>query len=68
MFFKEVLVDLLDGFLLRENPTPIGLQMVVVIIASKDEFSLGLAIEQRNACTPSSSTLLGCLRTLELWP
>lgn len=68
MFFEKVLVNLLDGFLLRENPTSVGLEMVVVIIANKSELSLELGIEEWNTCTLSSSTHRECLRMLELWP
>jgi len=46
VFFEEVLVDLLEGFFLYENPAPVRLQMVVVIIASKGEFSLWPGIER----------------------
>ena len=35
MFLEKVLVDFLQGFLLDENPTSVGLQMVVVIITSE---------------------------------
>ena len=34
MFFKKGLVDLLDGLFLGKNSTSVGLQMVVVIVAS----------------------------------
>ena len=34
MFFKKALVDLLDGLFLGKNSTSVGLQMVVVIVAS----------------------------------
>lgn len=54
VFFEEVLVDLFEGFLLRENSTSVRLQMVVVIIAGKGGLRLWVAIEERNVYTPSS--------------
>ena len=64
MFFEEILIDLLEGSLLGEDSTSVGLQMVVVIIAGGKMKSVGLdfAIGELDVCTPSSSTLPGCLR------
>ena len=46
MFFEEVLVNLLEGFLFGEDSTSFGLEMVVVIIAGGKYMKSALSLRQ----------------------